>query len=151
MINAAKYLIGKGLLGQGPWYFNLLLGSRYSVPATARHLSNMIADLPPESVWSAAGIGLFQLPMNTLAIAMGGHCRTGLEDNIHFAFDRGELATNAGLMNRLALLAETFGRPLATSARARQLLGLGASPAVQSLSLRPAELDAAIPVEALTT
>jgi 3-oxoadipate:acetyl-CoA acetyltransferase len=127
MINAAKLLIGKGVLGQGPWYFNLLLGSRYSVPATARHLSNMVEDLPPGSLWSAAGIGLFQLPMNTLALAMGGHCRVGLEDNIHLAFDRSELATNADLMGRLALLAETFGRPLATPARARTLLGLGVS------------------------
>jgi 3-keto-5-aminohexanoate cleavage enzyme len=127
MINAAKLLIGKGLLGHGPWYFNLLLGSRYSVPATARHLSNMIEDLPPGSLWSAAGIGLFQLPMNTLALAMGGHCRVGLEDNIHLAFDRSELATNADLMGRVALLAETFGRPLASPTRARALLGLGAS------------------------
>jgi 3-keto-5-aminohexanoate cleavage enzyme len=126
MINAAKLLMGKGLLGRGPWYFNLLLGSRYSVPATARHLSNMVEDLPPNSIWSAAGIGLFQLPMNTLALAMGGHCRVGLEDNIHFAFDRSELATNAGLMDRLAALAETFGRPLAAPARAREMLGLGA-------------------------
>ena len=31
MINAAKFLMGKGMLGRGPWYFNLLLGSRYSV------------------------------------------------------------------------------------------------------------------------
>ena len=126
MINAAKLLIGKGLLGHGPWYFNLLLGSRYSVPATARHLSNMVEDLPAGSLWSAAGIGLFQLPMNTLALAMGGHCRIGLEDNIHLSYDRSELATNAGLMERLAVLAETFGRPLATPARARALLGLEA-------------------------
>jgi uncharacterized protein (DUF849 family) len=126
MINAAKLLIGKGLLGQAPWYFNLLLGSRYSVPATARHLSNMIEDLPAGSVWSAAGIGLFQLPMNTLALAMGGHCRVGLEDNIHLVFDRSELATNAALLDRLAVLEETFGRTLATPARARALLGLSA-------------------------
>jgi len=132
MINAAKLLIGKGLLGSAPWYFNLLLGSRYSVPATARHLSNMIEDLPAGSVWSAAGIGLFQLPMNTLALAMGGHCRVGLEDNIHLMFDRSELATNAGLLERLALLAETFGRPLASPARARALLGLGASAPLRS-------------------
>jgi len=128
MINAAKFLIGKGMLGRGPWYFNLLLGSRYSVPATARHLSNMVEDLSPGSVWSAAGIGLFQLPMNTLALAMGGHCRVGLEDNIHMAFDRSELATNGGLMDRLALLAETFGRSLASPARARVMLGLDRAP-----------------------
>jgi 3-keto-5-aminohexanoate cleavage enzyme len=134
MVNAANMLIGKGLLGEPPYYFNLLLGSRYSVPATARHLSNLIEDLPSRSVWSAAGIGLFQLPMNTLAIAMGGHCRVGLEDNIYYGFDRTELATNLGLVDRVAQLAETFGRSLATPARARELLGLGPSSARPSLS-----------------
>lgn len=129
MINAANMLIGKGLLGEPPYYFNLLLGSRYSVPATARHLSNMIEDLPGEAVWSAAGIGLFQLPMNTLAMAMGGHCRVGLEDNIYYDFGRAELATNIGLVERIALLADTFGRPLASSVRARAMLGLGPSAA----------------------
>jgi uncharacterized protein (DUF849 family) len=125
MISAANTLIGNGLLGQPPYYFNLLLGSRYSVPATARHLSNMIEDLPPRSIWSAAGIGLFQLPMNTLAIAMGGHCRVGLEDNVYQGFDRTMLATNRSLVERLAFLAETFGRSLATPAQARSMLGLG--------------------------
>ncbi len=46
MINAANMLISKGILGEGPYYFNLLLGSRYSVPATAKHLAGMIGDLP---------------------------------------------------------------------------------------------------------
>jgi 3-keto-5-aminohexanoate cleavage enzyme len=129
MINTATMLIGKGLLGEPPYYFNLLLGSRYSVPATARHLSNMIEDLPPESLWSAAGIGLFQLPMNLLAIAMGGHCRVGLEDNIYHDFNRAHLATNQGLVDRLAQLAEGFGRRLATPLEARAMLGLGPSAA----------------------
>jgi 3-keto-5-aminohexanoate cleavage enzyme len=129
MINAANMLIAKDLLGEPPYYFNLLLGSRYSVPATARHLSNMIEDLPPGAVWSAAGIGLFQLPMNLLAIAMGGHCRVGLEDNIYHDFNRAQLATNLGLVERLALLVEAYGRRMATPAKARGLLGLGASPA----------------------
>jgi 3-oxoadipate:acetyl-CoA acetyltransferase len=134
MINAANMLISKGLLGEPPYYFNLLLGSRYSVPASARHLANMVEDLPAYSVWSAAGIGLFQLPMNTLAIAMGGHCRVGLEDNIYFDFERAELATNSGLVGRLAELAETFGRSLAGSLRARELLGLGPSSAREPLT-----------------
>ncbi|MBA3259362.1 MAG: 3-keto-5-aminohexanoate cleavage protein [Gemmatimonadales bacterium] len=129
MIGAANLLIGRGLLGRPPYYFNLLLGSRYSVPATARHLAGMLEDLPPDSLWSAAGIGFFQLPMNTLAIAMGGHCRVGLEDNIYQGFDRSELATNQALVERLAHLSESFGRPLADSRQARQLLGLAPSPA----------------------
>jgi 3-oxoadipate:acetyl-CoA acetyltransferase len=135
MINAANMLIAKGVVGKPPYYFNLLLGSRYSVPATARHLSTMLVDLPPDSHWSAAGIGLFQLPMNTLAIAMGGHCRVGLEDNIYLGFDRSVLATNLELVERVARIAETFGRPLASAARVRTLLGLD----------RPVPVDAAKP------
>lgn len=128
MVNAANMLIAKHRLGLPPYYFNLLLGSRYSVPASARHLSNLVEDLPPESIWSAAGIGLFQLPMNTLAIAMGGHCRVGLEDNVFYDFNRTELGTNLALVDRVAHLAETFGRPLATPSHARKLLGLGPAP-----------------------
>jgi 3-keto-5-aminohexanoate cleavage enzyme len=149
MINAANVLIGKGLVGPAPYYFNLLLGSRYSVPATARHLSNMIEDLPPHSVWSAAGMGLFQLPMNTLAVAMGGHCRVGLEDNIYHDFGRSRLATNLGLLDRLATLAETFGRPLATPRQARALLGLGPSPASKAAVTEPILVETSAPAEAL--
>jgi uncharacterized protein (DUF849 family) len=140
MISAANMLIAKGLLGEPPYYFNLLLGSRYSVPATARHLSGMLEDLPAGSLWSAAGIGLFQLPMNTLAIAMGGHARVGLEDNIYLGLDRSELATNQGLVDRVAQLSETFGRPLATPAEAREMLGLGPSAA----RTRPAALEGVV-------
>ena len=120
MVNAANMLIAEGHAGGAALYFNLLLGSRYSVPATARHLAGMLEDLPPESLWSAAGIGLFQLPMNTLAIAMGGHCRVGLEDNLYHGFDRTELATNQGLIERVADITESFGRRLASPVRARQ-------------------------------
>ena len=63
--------------------------------------------------------------MNTLAIAMGGHCRVGLEDNIYHGFDRSELATNQGLVERVADITESFGRRLADPVRARALLGLG--------------------------
>ena len=127
MVNAALMIVRKGLV-PAPFYFNLLLGSRYSVPATARHLSNLVADLPEGAVWAAAGIGFFQLPMNTLAIAMGGHCRVGLEDNLYYGFDRSELATNVALVERVVRISETFGRPLASRARAREMLGLGPPP-----------------------
>jgi 3-oxoadipate:acetyl-CoA acetyltransferase len=141
MINAANMLIARGLLGEPPYYFNLLLGSRYSVPATARHLSGMLEDLPASSVWSAAGIGLFQLPMNALAIAMGGHTRVGLEDNVYHGFDRSELATNQGLVDRVAQLSEMFGRPLASPTEAREMLGLGPSAARTC----PVALEGALP------
>ena len=42
----------------------------------------MIRDLPERCLWSLAGIGDSQLPMKSIAIAMGGGVRVGLEDNI---------------------------------------------------------------------
>jgi uncharacterized protein (DUF849 family) len=62
--------------------------------------------------------------MNALAIAMGGHVRVGLEDNLWFDDDRTRLATNADLVGRLAGLATAAGRAIASPADARRLIGL---------------------------
>ena len=42
----------------------------------------MLEDLPPESIWSAAGNGLFQHPINNLPLAKAGHCPVALEHHI---------------------------------------------------------------------
>lgn len=55
-------------------------------------------------------------------MALGGHVRVGLEDNIYHA--KGVLATNLGLFNRMKNIALAMGRELATPAEARQMLGL---------------------------
>jgi 3-keto-5-aminohexanoate cleavage enzyme len=66
------------------------------------------------------------LPLGLAAMAMGGHVRTGLEDNIWYR--KGELATNPQLVARLVRLAGELGRPIATSAQVRALLGLPGRP-----------------------
>ena len=54
---------------------------------------------------------------------MGGHCRTGLEDNVRW--DRHRLAaSNAELVGRVADLCDEYGRAVATPADARAILGL---------------------------
>jgi 3-keto-5-aminohexanoate cleavage enzyme len=55
-------------------------------------------------------------------MAMGGHVRTGLEDNLYYR--KGELATNEQLVARLARIAVEAGRDIATPAQAREMLGL---------------------------
>jgi 3-keto-5-aminohexanoate cleavage enzyme len=87
--------------------------------------------LPPGASWSVCAIGRAQLPMNLAALAMGGHVRTGLEDNIYY--HRGELASNAQLVARLARICEEIGRPIATSAEAREILGLPPRKVVASM------------------
>jgi 3-keto-5-aminohexanoate cleavage enzyme len=58
---------------------------------------------------------------------MGGHVRTGLEDNLWYR--KGELATNQRLVARVARIAAEAGRPLATPAQVRAVLDCGPPPA----------------------
>jgi 3-keto-5-aminohexanoate cleavage enzyme len=79
--------------------------------------------LPPGAHWSVCGIGRAQLPLGVAGMAMGGHVRTGLEDNLYYR--KGELAqSNAQLVARLVRIAAELNRPVATPADVRRLLGL---------------------------
>lgn len=123
MIDYAHYLIGRKIL-EPPFVFNLLLGSLGTAAATAMNLAMMVERLPRESYWSAAGIGRFQFSMNALGLAMGGHVRTGLEDNLHMDTNKETPATNEALVARLTVAAAALGRRIATTAETRALLGL---------------------------
>jgi uncharacterized protein (DUF849 family) len=114
MINYAKYLEKKGLIDP-PHYFNLLLGNIACAQANLIHVGSMINDLPPNSYWSLAGIGNAQLPMNTVAVAMGGGVRVGLEDNIWYDNDRTQLAENAELIQRVHDIANIYDREIMSS------------------------------------
>ena len=84
----------------------------------------MIRDLPTDAYWSLAGVGDSQLPMNSIAIAMGGGVRVGLEDNIYFNRERTKLATNADLLGRIRGVAEANGRAIMSPEVFRDLLQL---------------------------
>jgi uncharacterized protein (DUF849 family) len=124
MINYAKYLIKKGLL-KPPYYFNLLLGNIACAQADLLHAGIMIRDLPEDSFWSLAGIGENQLMMNSVAIAIGGGVRAGLEDNIWYDKARTKLARNSDLIKRIHTLAEANCRRLMTSGEFREKMKLG--------------------------
>ncbi len=125
MINYANYLAKKELL-TSPYYFNLLLGNIACAQANLLHVGVMINDLPENSLWSLAGIGDMQFQMNSLAIAMGGGVRVGLEDNIYFDRERKTLARNADLLKRIHTIAAANDRPLMASSELRQRLNLRA-------------------------
>ena len=125
MAYLANELVAAGVISPAP-YANLMLGSVNSAPATARDLALLVDALPAGTVWAGAGIGAFQLPMNAIAIFMGGHVRTGLEDCPYLSYEDRTPATNEALVRRAAELAHAAGRRLATPAEARGLLGLGA-------------------------
>ena len=123
MVNTAKLLIKRGL-ARPPYYFNILLGSPHTAAATALNLTTVVADLPAHAIWSGTGLGMFEVPINMLAIAMGGHVRTGVEDNIYYDYARTRLARNEQLVRRLTRIAEEGGRRVANADEARRMLGL---------------------------
>lgn len=106
-----------------PAHFQFVLGAPYGMPATAGALVHLVGMLPAGATWSVIGIGRAQTPMVAMAIAMGGHARVGLEDNIYYR--RGELATsNAQLVERVVRLAAELDREVACAADARRILSL---------------------------
>jgi 3-keto-5-aminohexanoate cleavage enzyme len=62
------------------------------------------------------------LPATTQALLLGGHVRVGLEDNLYYA--KGDLATNARLLERMVRIARELGFEPATPAEARKIMGL---------------------------
>ncbi|MGA8532886.1 MAG: 3-keto-5-aminohexanoate cleavage protein [Candidatus Tumulicola sp.] len=117
----ARRLAREGLL-TFPQHVDLVLGVPGALEATVPNLCELVADVPPGCTWSVAGVGRRQLPMAMAAIAMGGHVRVGLEDNLYYS--KGRLARNEELVARVARIAREAGRPVATPDQAREILGL---------------------------
>lgn len=113
---------------QNPLYVQFVMGVKNAMPADKQIFDFYIETLKrlaPDAEWCAAGVGPNQIMLNEWCIAQGGHTRTGLEDNVRL--DRDTLApSNAALVQRTAKLCEMHGRPVATAAEARRILGLRA-------------------------
>lgn len=120
-LSNAKRFEREGLLAW-PQHCDFVLGVPGGLDASVRNLSFLVDALPARCTWSVAGIGRDQLSLAVVAIAMGGHVRVGLEDNVYYA--KGRLARNDELVARVARIATELGRPIATPAQARELLNL---------------------------
>ena len=119
-------LMEKSLLKK-PYWIQLVLGAPSAALPTPANIISMLSHVPPDSMVSVAAIGPFQLPLTTIAIAMGLNIRVGLEDNIYYR--RGEQAkSNAQLVERAVRIAKELNREIATSAQAREMLGLSKEP-----------------------
>jgi 3-keto-5-aminohexanoate cleavage enzyme len=126
MAEFAQHLIRKEILWP-PYYANILLGSLGTLSATPDNLCAVVRALPPGTIWSATGIGRFQFFINSLAVTFGGHVRVGLEDAIYYDWTDKQLATNAGLIDRVVNLAYACGREIASPAVTREILGVPAT------------------------
>ena len=123
MLDYAAYLRERGLLGD-PVYVNLLLGSLGTLAATPLNLALLVDRLPAGAIWAATGIGRFQRRVTQWAVAIGGHVRIGLEDNLWFDDDRTDPATNPRLVERVVAVGRSMGREPATPDEVRRRLGI---------------------------
>ncbi len=118
----AQYYIKKGMM-KGPGWYQFVLGVLGASKATPEAVAYLKSLLPEGAKWSATGIGTGHLPVLYAAIAMGADgVRVGLEDNLYY--DHGVLATNKSLVERAVRVAKEFNRPVATSAQAREIMGI---------------------------
>lgn len=113
-----------GLPYGGKVHVDFVTGVPGGMPGTVEALVAGVQALPEEvTSWSATGIGRAHLPVAAAALAMGGHLRVGMEDNLLYA--RGQqVQHNAELVERAAGLATTMQRPPMTPEQTRELLGV---------------------------
>lgn len=121
MLPNAFDLVKRGLL-KDPLYLNFIFGMKGAIPAERKYFERHYADKPANCQWTVSGIGKSQLEMNLLAMYNNGHVRVGLEDNIYL--EKGVLATNEMLVERIARSSREYGREIASCGEAREMLGL---------------------------
>ncbi len=121
MIANALFLQKKGNL-HPPLHFDFVLGAPGSMPGTVKNLQFLSESIPAGSTWCVAGIGRAEIPLSAAAIAMGGHVRVGLEDNL--LLPDGSPASNPLLVEKIVRIAREIGREIATPEEARIILTL---------------------------
>jgi 3-keto-5-aminohexanoate cleavage enzyme len=109
-----------------PLHVQFVTGIPGAMP-TRRKLLEFLVDelheLAPDATWSAMGIGRHQFEVNKWTLQMGGHARTGFEDNVKLGKD--VLApNNAALVSLITDVAADYDRYAAGPEEARALLGL---------------------------
>jgi len=127
MLYNAVNMAEQGLI-DGPLHVQFVTGIPNAMPSYRPLLEFLVSELKrmmPQATWSAMGVARTQLIVNEWCLDMGGHTRTGLEDNVRF--EKEHFATsNAQLVARVAKMVEDAGKTVATPAEARALLKLAA-------------------------
>jgi len=119
----AQHYIKQGFL-KTPAYYQFVLGAPGGITATVENLVFLKSLLPKDYPnWSAFGIGKAHLPIMMTTIAMGGHVRVGMEDNIFYGYKK--LAdSNAQFVARAVRLIKEAQRAVASPEEAREILQL---------------------------
>ncbi len=121
MLNNIRALLERGALAQ-PLLVNFVMGiPGETTEATVKNLLFLTEGLPPGSNWLVSAIGARNhFRMLGAVLAMGGHVRVGLEDNVYAA--PGVLArSNAELVDKAVRIIGDLGFTPATPDEAREI------------------------------
>ncbi|KHF39370.1 3-keto-5-aminohexanoate cleavage protein [Halalkalibacter okhensis] len=131
MFYNAEYYLKKGVL-DAPAHYQFVLGAPGGMVATIDNLVFLKNLLPKEATWGAFGIGRMHMPILYATLALGGHIRVGMEDNVYYS--KGVLAkSNVEFVERAKRVANELGRELSTPDEARKILGLKGRSRVEEL------------------
>lgn len=125
MIYNAQYYLKKGVL-KGPLHFQFCMSCAGGIAGSIKNLVFMKETMEaacPGSTWSCFGVGASAMDMLYAGVAMGGHVRVGMEDNVMYS--KGKLVdNNAQFVERAGRIIREYGREVATPAEAREILSL---------------------------
>jgi 3-keto-5-aminohexanoate cleavage enzyme len=111
---------------KGPLHVQFVMGVKNAMPVDREVFDFYVKTLnriSPGATWTGAGIGKDQVTVSRWAAELGGHCRTGLEDNVRMS--REKLApSNAALVRQTVQLCADYGRRPASAVEARSILSL---------------------------
>ncbi len=117
----AKQLVAEGVL-TSPALVQLCMGVPWGAPNDLNTFMAMVNAVPEEWTWSAFSLGRDQMPFVAASVLAGGNVRVGLEDNLWLG--KGQLATNAQLVERAASIIENMGARVVGPEEVRARLGL---------------------------
>jgi uncharacterized protein (DUF849 family) len=121
-IEIANHLIETKRVKRPP-LFQLCMGTRWGIPATAQNMALMKHALPTDAIWAGFGIGATSFQMLAQSVLLGGNVRIGFEDTLRIS--KGQLATsNRQLVEKAVEIIRLLGKEPATIRESREILHL---------------------------
>ena len=115
-------LISDGTLDPAP-LCSIVMAVKYGFQPSLETILYARSLLPEDAQFTAIGIGRHVFTAATQSYLAGGHVRVGIEDGVYLS--RGVLTpTNAAMVTKIRGITEALGADIATSAQAREMLGL---------------------------
>ncbi|MCO5149355.1 MULTISPECIES: 3-keto-5-aminohexanoate cleavage protein [unclassified Shinella] len=117
----AKQLVEEGVI-EDPVLIQLCMGIPWGAPDDLNTFMAMVNNVPSNWTFSAFSIGRNAMAYPAAAVLAGGNVRVGLEDNLYVG--KGQLATNAQLVDKAVNIIESMGARVIGPAEVREKLKL---------------------------